>query len=113
VPSYAPEIPGIRATRFKEYANPRICTDSILFVSLSLLTIAACLYLPEHIAIIGRRVTWYCFGNDGEAASPAAAGTVSSLVGVAAATGRETVSAIVEGVVRKTSGEAVREMLSH
>lgn len=38
--------------------------DSILFLALSLLLIAAFLYLPEHIATIGRRAFYYCFGDD-------------------------------------------------
>jgi Small subunit of serine palmitoyltransferase-like len=38
--------------------------DSILFLALSLLLIAAFLYLPEHIATISRRAFYYCFGDD-------------------------------------------------
>ena len=85
--------------------------DSILFLSLTLLTIAACLYLPEHISIIARRVAWYCFGNGAEEERGTVvpiARDVSSLVGVA----KQTAGAIVEAVGRKSSGEAVREMLS-
>ncbi|TLD31758.1 hypothetical protein E2P81_ATG07248 [Venturia nashicola] len=42
----------------------RFIFNSILFLALSLLSIAAFLYLPEHIATIGQRAFYYCFGDD-------------------------------------------------
>jgi len=58
-----------------------------------------------------RRVAWYVWadGNDGDSVSPAVR-DVSSLVGVAKSTAGAFVEAVQQG--RKSSGEAVREMLS-
>jgi len=42
----------------------RFIFNSILFLALSLLLIAAFLYLPEHIATISRRAFYYCFGDE-------------------------------------------------
>lgn len=39
-------------------------TDSILFLLLSLLIIAASLYLPEHVGIIFNRVLYYFSGDE-------------------------------------------------
>jgi hypothetical protein len=39
-------------------------TDSILFLLLSLLIIAASLYLPDHITIIANRLFYYFSGNE-------------------------------------------------
>jgi hypothetical protein len=39
-------------------------TDSVLFLLLSLTTIAAVLYLPDHIATIARRAFYYYAGDD-------------------------------------------------
>ena len=38
--------------------------DSGLFLVLAMLIIAACFYLPEHIATIANRIWYYCFGDD-------------------------------------------------
>ena len=38
--------------------------DSILFLLLSLLIIAASLYLPEHLSIIASRIFYYYSGNE-------------------------------------------------
>ncbi|KAF2119164.1 hypothetical protein BDV96DRAFT_463147, partial [Lophiotrema nucula] len=38
--------------------------NSILFLLLSLLIIAASLYLPEHISVIANRVIYYFSGRD-------------------------------------------------
>ncbi|KIV99146.1 uncharacterized protein PV09_09176 [Verruconis gallopava] len=77
--------------------------NSILFLTLTLLTIAACLYLPDHVSTITRRVYYYCFGDNG-------------LAGAAAATALKNASVIAESVAtaasRKTSGEMAREMLN-
>jgi len=58
--------------------------DSILFLFLSMVTIAASLYLPEHISFILRRAFYYVAG-DAEAAPAAsvksAVETVSRVVG--------------------------------
>jgi hypothetical protein len=82
--------------------------DSVLFLTLTLLTIAACLYLPEHMVIITRRIYYYCFGDKGadltklsSAVSKALSQNVSKAV--------ETVSS---DLGRKTGGDAAREMLS-
>ena len=40
-----------------------ICTDSILFLLVSMLGIAAALYLPDHITIIARRSFYYWAGD--------------------------------------------------
>jgi hypothetical protein len=40
-----------------------ISTDSVLFLLLSLLIIAASLYLPEHLTIIANRMFYYLSGN--------------------------------------------------
>lgn len=39
-------------------------TDSVLFLILSLLIIAASLYLPEHLSIIASRIFYYYSGNE-------------------------------------------------
>lgn len=39
-------------------------TDSILFLVLSMLIIAASLYLPEHVSTIANRIFYYCFGDE-------------------------------------------------
>lgn len=39
-------------------------TDSVLFLLLSLLIIAASLYLPEHLSIIASRIFYYYSGNE-------------------------------------------------
>jgi hypothetical protein len=38
--------------------------DSVLFLLLSLLIIAASLYLPEHLSIITSRIFYYYSGNE-------------------------------------------------
>lgn len=38
--------------------------DSVLFLLLSLLIIAASLYLPEHMSIIASRIFYYYSGNE-------------------------------------------------
>ncbi|KAH7392888.1 hypothetical protein BKA66DRAFT_457108 [Pyrenochaeta sp. MPI-SDFR-AT-0127] len=38
--------------------------NSVLFLLLSLLIIAASLYLPEHLSIIARRISYYFSGNE-------------------------------------------------
>lgn len=45
--------------------NANVCTDSVLFLLLSLLIIAASLYLPEHLSIIASRIFYYYSGNEG------------------------------------------------
>jgi hypothetical protein len=40
------------------------CLDSVLFLLLSLLIIAASLYLPEHLSIITSRIFYYYSGNE-------------------------------------------------
>ena len=40
-----------------------IFADSVLFLLLSLLIIAASLYLPEHLTIIANRMFYYLSGN--------------------------------------------------
>lgn len=44
-------------------------TDSVLFLLLSLLIIAASLYLPEHLSIIASRIFYYYSGNENAHAS--------------------------------------------
>ncbi|KAL1607257.1 hypothetical protein SLS59_002220 [Nothophoma quercina] len=39
--------------------------NSVLFLLLSLLIIAASLYLPEHLSIIASRIFYYYSGNEG------------------------------------------------
>ncbi|KAF1364128.1 hypothetical protein EJ07DRAFT_101316, partial [Lizonia empirigonia] len=39
--------------------------NSVLFLLLSLLVIAASLYLPEHLSIIASRIFYYYSGNEG------------------------------------------------
>jgi hypothetical protein len=46
-------------------------TDSVLFLLLSLLIIAASLYLPEHLTIIANRMFYYFSGNEETLASGA------------------------------------------
>lgn len=38
----------------------------MLFLTLSLLTLATCLYLPNHIVTMSRRAYYYCAGEMGE-----------------------------------------------
>jgi hypothetical protein len=39
-------------------------TDSVLFLLLSLLIIAASLYLPDHLTVIANRLFYYFSGNE-------------------------------------------------
>jgi hypothetical protein len=55
----------------------RYATDSVLFLLISLLTIAAFLYLPDHLLTIARRAFYYYAGD--ESGSSAVAMTASSL----------------------------------
>jgi hypothetical protein len=45
--------------------------DSVLFLLLSLLIIAASLYLPEHLTVIANRMFYYFSGNEETLASGA------------------------------------------
>ncbi|KAF2855082.1 hypothetical protein T440DRAFT_464380 [Plenodomus tracheiphilus IPT5] len=45
--------------------------NSVLFLLLSLLIIAASLYLPEHLSIIANRLAYYFSGNEDSLASNA------------------------------------------
>lgn len=47
------------------------CVDSVLFLLLSLLIIAASLYLPDHLTIIANRLFYYFSGNEETLASGA------------------------------------------
>ena len=53
-------LPLVHACRFEKLT---ISTDSVLFLLLSLLIIAASLYLPEHLTIIANRMSYYLSGN--------------------------------------------------
>lgn len=44
--------------------------DSFIFLFLSMILIAASLYLPEHIATVFRRAFFYYYGDDGLVDSP-------------------------------------------
>jgi len=48
--------------------------NSVLFLLLSLLIIAASLYLPEHLSIIANRLAYYFSGNENSLASKAPKG---------------------------------------
>lgn len=100
--------PHPRQQHTSSCTNHRLLADSILFLTLTLLTIAACLYLPEHIAIITRRVAWYIAGGGEDNVTASTSASVSSVAGVAA----KTTGALVQAAGRKSSGEVVREMLS-
>ena len=52
-----------RETRAK---NPW-CIDSFIFLLLSMIIIAATLYLPEHVMIIARRMSFYWGGEESAA----------------------------------------------
>ncbi len=45
--------------------------DSVLFLVLSMIIIAASLYLPEHIATIANRAWFYYAGDEGSGSIPA------------------------------------------
>jgi hypothetical protein len=53
-------------------------TDSVLFLLLSLLIIAASLYLPEHLSIIASRIFYYYSGNEDAHARLASKGVVEA-----------------------------------
>jgi hypothetical protein len=48
------------------FANrkPTVPIDSVLFLLLSLLIIAASLYLPDHLTVIANRLFYYFSGNE-------------------------------------------------
>jgi hypothetical protein len=48
----------------RDSANTPASTDSVLFLLLSLLIIAASLYLPDHLTIIANRLFYYFSGNE-------------------------------------------------
>jgi len=82
-------------------------TDSILFLFLAMVTIAASLYLPSHILVIGRRAYYYALGDADAATTRSVVGGIKSLTREAgratqAATGAAT--KIVETVVEKSTG---------
>ena len=54
--------------------------DSVLFLLLSLLIIAASLYLPEHLSIIANRLSYYFSGNEESLAPHALKGAPGSTV---------------------------------
>jgi hypothetical protein len=88
-------------------------TDSILFLTLTLLSIAACLYLPEHLAIITRRVYYYCFG-EGDHLSGSLHALRGSILGAAKQNASASPSVVAETVRhagRMSSGQAAREMM--
>ncbi|KAI4753122.1 hypothetical protein E4T52_14690 [Aureobasidium sp. EXF-3400] len=45
------------------FANPVAILDSILFLFLSMVTIAVALYLPRHVSIIAHRAYYYLSGD--------------------------------------------------
>ena len=70
----APPVPALYSHRLNRRATPCshllisparfvIATDSFLFLFLSMIIIAASLYLPEHISFIVRRA-WFYWGGD-------------------------------------------------
>ncbi|KAF2268973.1 hypothetical protein CC78DRAFT_454151 [Lojkania enalia] len=52
--------------------------NSVLFLLLSLLIIAASLYLPEHITIIANRIVYYFLGDDDSRTNKAAQQVLST-----------------------------------
>ncbi|QDS76731.1 hypothetical protein FKW77_001250 [Venturia effusa] len=81
----------------------RFIFNSILFLALSLLLIAAFLYLPEHIAMIGRRAFYYCFGDDQMQMQPT--GDLSRrTVDAAVAKAKATLDAAIGGGARVVEG---------
>ncbi|KAI7237467.1 hypothetical protein KC330_g3173 [Hortaea werneckii] len=64
-----PEDPAsdpILAKEKEHFANPKPrFLDSILFLTLSMFTLAVVLYLPDHILTISRRGYYYCAGVGG------------------------------------------------
>ena len=45
-------------------SDPCSCADSFVFLVLSMIIIAATLYLPEHVTTIARRVSFYWGGEE-------------------------------------------------
>lgn len=77
-------------------------TDSILFLFLSMVTIAASLYLPEHISFICRRAYYY-LGGDGHHVS-ASSPSLSSIVSMSSKTVGEAVKGTAAAVLEGASG---------
>ena len=59
-------LPSLVSTVWSIHANGcYVMADSILFLIISMIIIAASLYLPEHIATIAKRVWYYASGDEG------------------------------------------------
>lgn len=71
-------------------------TDSFLFLFLSMIIIAASLYLPEHISSIVRRLCFY-WGGDETAAVKSGIGSTGSIMSKAASSVLETGRPIAGG----------------
>ena len=84
-------------------SNDSHCTDLILFVLVTLLVVAASMYLPDHVAIIYRRI-WYYVHGQGETAG-VDIGTLGHVVRDKAV--RRSGKAVVESIaaVRSAKGE--------
>ncbi|KAI9789885.1 MAG: hypothetical protein M1835_001352 [Candelina submexicana] len=64
-----------------------LTTDSVLFLILSMIIIAASLYLPEHIATIANRAWFYYAGDEGSGNIPAATKAMNEMGAVGTGTG--------------------------
>lgn len=78
--------------------------DSILFLTLSMLTTACCVYLPSHILLISRRAYYYFAGGD--ATFLGASRTAASHLGGTAAKASEAVYDATANLVGAAFGAA-------
>ncbi|KAL1306602.1 hypothetical protein AAFC00_005286 [Neodothiora populina] len=80
--------------------------NSILFLFLSMVTIAASLYLPEHITFICRRAFYYVAGDFEHSASRLSHTVIQTAVKTAAA-----ITSSAPGTAVKEAVETVREVI--
>jgi hypothetical protein len=99
---------GFSGSQKENSANLVLLTDSFLFLIVSMILIAASLYLPQHLAFLTNRAWFYYHGDEvakGMAASfKSMDGTVTVTQTIAAV--RETLAS----VAAKASGVPAREL---
>ncbi|GAB7340770.1 hypothetical protein MBLNU457_7143t1 [Dothideomycetes sp. NU457] len=87
--------------------------NSILFLFLAMVTIAASLYLPSHISVIGRRAYYYALGDADAATTKSVVDGIQSLtqeMGKATQAATEAATRIVETVVGQSTGTGGRDL---
>ncbi|KAI9697993.1 MAG: hypothetical protein M1836_004346 [Candelina mexicana] len=80
-------LPTLLPPPFPYFTTLILITDSVLFLILSMIIIAASLYLPEHIATIANRAWFYYAGDEGSGNIPAVPKPMNEMGAVGSRTG--------------------------